>query len=80
MSQTVTIAPGPFAVESARAPASRAGRQTREIRLDSPLESDSCGGRVPRLGEHLLCKKAGEITQVPLLVSLTRNHAVQPTS
>ena len=31
-------------------------------------------------GEHLLCKKAGKITQVPHLVSLTRKHAVQPTS
>jgi hypothetical protein len=36
-------------------------------------------GRVAQLGEHLLCKKAGKITQVPHLVSLTRNGAVQPT-
>jgi hypothetical protein len=28
----------------------------------------------------LLCKKAGKITHVPHLVSLTRTHAVQPTS
>src|ERR1700722_15877522 len=28
----------------------------------------------------MLCKKAGKITQVPHLVSLTRNRAVQPTS
>ncbi len=32
-------------------------------------------GRVAQLGEHLLCKKAGKITQVPHLVSLTRKHA-----
>jgi hypothetical protein len=37
-------------------------------------------GRVAQLGEHLLCKRAGKITQVPHLVSLTRTHAVQPTS
>jgi hypothetical protein len=57
MSQAVTVAPGPFAVEYARAPASRAGSQTREIRLDSLLESYSCRGRVAQLGEHLLCKQ-----------------------
>jgi hypothetical protein len=33
-----------------------------------------------RLREHPLCKKAGKITQVPHLVSLTRMHAVQSTS
>jgi hypothetical protein len=37
-------------------------------------------GRVAQLGEHLLCKKAGKITQVPHLVSLTWKQAVQPTS
>ena len=37
-------------------------------------------GRVAQLGEHLLCKKAGKITQVPHLVSLTRKRAVQTTS
>jgi len=33
---------------------------------------------VTQLGEHLLCSKAGEITQVPHLVSLTRKRTVQP--
>ena len=45
--------------------------------------SVKCGYMVWRSGptkEHLLCKKAGKITQVPHLVSLTRKHAVQPTS
>jgi hypothetical protein len=41
----------------ARAPVKRAGSQSHEIRLDSLLESYSCGGRVAQLGEHLLCKK-----------------------
>ena len=46
-----------------RAPASRAGSQSHEIRLDSLLESYSCRGRVAQLGEHLLCKQgvAGSI-------------------
>ncbi len=44
------------------------------------LESYSYRGRVAQLGEHLLCKKAGKITQVPHLVSLTRTHAVQSAS
>ncbi len=58
----------------------RAGSHCHEILLDSLLELYSCRGRVAQLGEHLLCKKAGKITQVPHLVSLTRTHAVQPTS
>ena len=62
-----------------RAPAIRVGSHCHEILIDSLLESDSCRGRVAQLGEHLLCKKAGKITQVPHLVSLTRKHAVQPT-
>ena len=37
-------------------------------------------GRVAQLGEHLHCKKAGKIKQVPHLVSLMREHSVQPRS
>jgi hypothetical protein len=46
----------------------------------NPLQSCGYSGRVAQLGEHLLCKKAGKITQVPHLVSLTRKHAVQSPS
>jgi hypothetical protein len=41
-------------------------------------EGRSYCGRVAQLGVRLLCKKAGKITQVLHLVSLTRKHAVQP--
>jgi hypothetical protein len=41
------------------------------------IRGSSRSGRAAQLGEHLLCKKAGKITQVPHLVSLTRKRAVQ---
>jgi hypothetical protein len=37
------------------------------------------GGQI-NMREHLPTGKAGKITQVPHLVSLTRAHAVQSTS
>ena len=37
-------------------------------------------GDITRWDDCLLCKKAGQLSQVPHLVSLMRNHAVQPTS
>ena len=46
--------------------------------MDSQLCTDCAACLLERV--FVLCKKAGKITQVPHLASLTRKHAVQPPS